>query len=135
MPPPQLTTRVVLGDDHVTLRLAGEIDMDTAPAVRNAALRALRQHSATLNIDLSEVTFMDSTGLEVLLATRRRTEAEGGQLHIVDPTYAVLRVLEVTGVDRLFHIDPGAASEAVRQDERPHPVGPADDGVLRVRDD
>ncbi len=100
----QLTIEVLPSEGSVTVRLAGEIDMDTAPDVREAALDAMRQHASRIQIDLSRVTFMDSTGLEVLLATRRRAELEGGQLHLVDPTHSVLRVLEVTGVDRLFDI-------------------------------
>jgi len=107
----QLTTEVVPGDGHVTLRLAGEIDMNTAPVVRGTALAAMRQHSTTVHIDLSRVTFMDSTGLEVLLATRRRAELSGGHLELIDPTHAVLRVLEVTGVDRLFQINPGSRTQ------------------------
>jgi anti-sigma B factor antagonist len=104
-----LTIAIVPDDDHVTLRLTGEIDMSTAQSVREAALQAMRQHDRTLQIDLSGVTFIDSTGLEVLLATRRRATVSGGQLQLIDPTHAVLRVLEVTGVDRLFQIQPGPA--------------------------
>src|SRR5688572_29906439 len=93
-----LTINVLPGNGCATLRLRGEIDLSTAPAVREAALSALQQSSTLLDIDLSGVTFMDSTGLEVLLATRRRAELLGGQLRLIDPCQAVLRVLEVTGV-------------------------------------
>jgi len=103
----QLSIQVLPDTGCVTLRLTGEIDLYTAPFVREAALRAIRHHDGRLHIDLSGVTFMDSTGLEVLLATRRRAELSGGTLRLIDPTQSVLRVLEVTGVDRLFHITPG----------------------------
>ena len=72
-------------EDHVTLCLAGEIDMSTAPKLREAALNALHQYGPNLHLDLSRVEFMDSTGLEVLIATRRRAKLEGGQFHLVDP--------------------------------------------------
>jgi anti-anti-sigma factor len=101
-----LTTETVPGDGYVTLRVSGEIDLHTAQSVRDAALAALRQHGATLRIDLREVPFMDSTGLEVLLATRRRAQLEGGSLTLVGPTPAVRRVIEVTGLDKLFPIAP-----------------------------
>ncbi len=107
----QLRIEVVPGTGCVTLRLTGEIDLYTAPSVREAALQAITHHDGTLHIDLSGVTFMDSTGLEVLLATRRRAELSGGSLRLVDPTQSVLRVLEVTGVDRLFQIRPAHSSE------------------------
>ena len=99
-----LTTQTVPGEGCVTLRVSGELDMHTASTLRDAALEALRQHGTTMRLDLRDVSFMDSTGLEVLLATRRRTELEGGSLTLVGPTPAVLRVLEVTGLDKLFII-------------------------------
>lgn len=108
----QLTIEVLPREGSVTVRLVGEIDMATAPKIRDAALCAMRQHAPTIHLDLSGVTFMDSTGLEVLLATRRHAELEGGQLHLVDPTRSVLRVLEITGVDRLFHISQAQPASA-----------------------
>jgi len=99
-----LTTETVPGDGCVTLRVRGELDLHTAATLRDAALEALHQHGTTMRLDLRDVSFMDSTGLQVLLATRRRTELEGGSLTLVDPTPPVLRVLEVTGLDKLFTI-------------------------------
>jgi anti-anti-sigma factor len=100
----QLSIEVLPEGDCVTLRLSGEVDLNTAQSMREAALDAMRHHGTNLRIDLSGVTFLDSTGLEVLLATRRRATLEGGQLHLVDPTQAVMRVLEVTGIKHLFEI-------------------------------
>jgi anti-sigma B factor antagonist len=99
-----LTTQTVPGDGYVTLRASGELDMHTAATLRDAALAALRQHGTTLWLDLRDVSFMDSTGLEVLLSTQRRAELEGGSLTLLSPTPAVLRVLEVTGLDKVFTI-------------------------------
>ena len=99
-----LTTQTVPGDGYVTLRVSGELDMHTAATLREAALEALRQHGTTMWLDLRDVSFMDSTGLEVLLATRRRTELEGGSLTLVGPNACRLRVLEVTGLDKVFTI-------------------------------
>jgi len=108
-----LTTLAVPGENDVTLRVSGEIDLYTAPALREAALAALRQHGTTLRIDLRDVTFMDSTGIEVLLATRRRAELEGGSLTLCCLRPAVRRVIEVTGLDRLFTIVPDASGASV----------------------
>jgi len=108
-----LTTLTVPGEDDVTLRVSGEIDLYTAPALREAALAALRQHGTTLRVDLRDVTFMDSTGIEVLLATRRRAELEGGSLTLCRLTPAVRRVIEVTGLDRLFTIVPDESGASV----------------------
>ena len=106
MPQDLLTIDLVLHDEgHATLCLAGEIDMSTAQDLREAALNALNQYGPNLHLDLSRVEFMDSTGLEVLISTRRWAMREGGQVQLVDPGHAVRRVLEVSGVDRIFEID------------------------------
>jgi anti-sigma B factor antagonist len=100
----QLAIDIVWASASVTLRLSGEIDMCTAELVREAALAAIDRGHTDVHIDMSAVTFMDSTGLNMLLATSRRAEAAGGRLQLVDPTRAVRRVLEVTGVQQLFEI-------------------------------
>ena len=99
-----LTVLTIPGAGHVTLRVAGEIDLGTAPQLREAALDALRHHGTTLRVDLRDVSFMDSTGIEVLLATRRRASLEGGSLTLYRPSRPVRRILEVTGLDKLFQM-------------------------------
>ena len=103
-----LTTLTEPGDGYVTVLVSGELDLHTASTLRDAALAALRQHGTCLRVDLEGVTFMDSTGIEVLLATRRRAELEGGSLTLLSPTQAVWRVIEVTGLDKLFTIEPSS---------------------------
>jgi anti-sigma B factor antagonist len=100
----ELSITLLPSQGHVTLRVAGEIDLSTASLFRDAALAALRRYGPVICLDLSGVGFMDSTGLEVLLATNRRATLEGGQLYLVGPSQRVARLLEVTGVDRLFTI-------------------------------
>ena len=102
----RVTVEIVRGPASSTLRVTGEIDMSTAPTVHEAAINAIRVYTA-LDIDLSDVTFMDSAGLHVLLATQRRAERHGGYLRLLHPTPRVMRVLEVTGVDGLFEIESG----------------------------
>jgi anti-anti-sigma factor len=99
----QVSVDIVRAPGCVTLRVTGEIDMSTAALVREAAIHALR-HQPALDIDLSGVTFMDSSGLHMLLATRRRAEVQGGHLRLLDPAPRVMRVLEMTGVDGMFEI-------------------------------
>ena len=101
----QLVIEIVPSPDCVTVRLRGEIDMQTAPHLREAALCATSQFSTVLQLDMAEVSFMDSSGVEVLVATRRRIDHEGGRLTVVNPSRPVLRLLEITGIDRLFEIE------------------------------
>ena len=109
----QLTVEIACCAGRVTLRVTGEIDMSTAPSVHEAAICAIRLHP-TLDIDLSAVTFMDSSGLHVLLATKKRADIRGGSLRLLHPTPAVMRVLEVTGVDGLFEIETDHSSATGR---------------------
>jgi anti-anti-sigma factor len=79
----------------------GELDMASAPMLASI-LAAFDGHMFTL--DLSNVTFIDSTGIKTLLAARRHH----GGLHIVHPSSQVLRVFEVTAVTA-FLLEPGEA--------------------------
>ena len=110
----QLTIEILPSPDSVTLRLRGEIDMLTAPHLREAALCATTQFRTALHLDMADVAFMDSTGVAALVATRRHIDLEGGRLTVVNPSRQVSRVLEVTGLDRLFEIEhtPKAADVA-----------------------
>ena len=109
----QLTIDVGPGWECVTLRLIGEVDLLTAPLVRDAGLAATRQHALSIRLDLSGVTFMDLAGLDAILATRRRAFRDGVLVHLVEPGRNVMRVLEATGTDRLFTITRDETAEDV----------------------
>ena len=72
----------------VRLRIAGEVDMATAPQITDA-----RQ----VRLDLAEVTFLDSTGIRTLLLAQRDAADHGVVLRVVDAHHRVVRVLELTG--------------------------------------
>jgi anti-sigma B factor antagonist len=93
-----------------TLVVSGEIDIATAPRFR-AQLEALiaEAHSPAL-VDLSAVTFFDSSGLAALLAVRKAAERTDVVLVLVNPAPLARRVLEVTAVDGLFEIRDDSAS-------------------------
>lgn len=79
-----------------------EIDIATAPALRSALLTAVVQGHGTLVLDMTMTRFCDSSGLHTLLAAHKRAQDEGGSLLLISPARAVLRVLEVTGLNRLL---------------------------------
>lgn len=88
--------------DRAVVRVSGEIDLDTASQLNDHALQAMREHGPHLVLDLGRVTFMDSTGLKVLLAVHRRAELSGGSLGLVGVTRPVMKVLTVTGLTSTF---------------------------------
>ncbi|WP_338674759.1 STAS domain-containing protein [Streptomyces sp. SCSIO 30461] len=90
---------------RIVVSLTGELDFDACPGVARAT-DSLPLHGSILTLDLSDVTFMDSTSLNMLLRLRRRAEAEGGVLELRGLREQARRVLEITGTQTLFHVLP-----------------------------
>ena len=78
-----------------------EIDITNAEELSSALLKAAADGPRTLVADMSRTWFCDSSGLHALLAAHRRAKADGGELLLVFNSPAVLRIFEVTGVDRV----------------------------------
>jgi anti-sigma B factor antagonist len=76
----------------------GEIDVLTAPKLGRRLLNLVDEGKTRLVVDLSRVTFMDSTGIGVLLNALRRAACRDGGLVLVCPTERVLRPFQVTGL-------------------------------------
>jgi anti-sigma B factor antagonist len=77
-----------------------EIDITNAPELRSALLEAAAHGHGSLVADLSQTQFCDSSGLHTLLAAHKRATAAGGEILLVIPGNAVLRVFTITGVDQ-----------------------------------
>ncbi|OLT29518.1 anti-anti-sigma factor [Nocardiopsis sp. CNR-923] len=87
--------------------MGGEIDLYTAPQLRSGLLEALEDGARRLVIDMSRTEFCDSTGISVLLSAMKRSRDKGGDLELVAPKAAVMKVLEVTGLHEVFTIHSG----------------------------
>lgn len=79
-----------------------EIDMANARQLELALLEAAANGPGTLVADLTLTRFCDSSGIRTLLAAHQRAQAEGGELLLVVPDAAVLRVFAIIGIDRLI---------------------------------
>ncbi|HEV2252784.1 MAG TPA: STAS domain-containing protein [Streptosporangiaceae bacterium] len=90
--------------------LPTEIDITNADRVREDLLSVLNQGAVLLVADLSKTTFCDSAGISALARSFRRAEASRSDMRLVVSTPAVLRVLGLTGVDRLLDIYPSVAA-------------------------
>ncbi|MGA5120900.1 STAS domain-containing protein [Streptomyces pseudogriseolus] len=87
------------------LTLTGEIDHHTGDQLR----RALDGAGATeprIVIDMRQVTFMDSTGINILIAAYRAVTKVGGWLRLAAPTDSVMRVLQLVGLDDIIECHP-----------------------------
>ena len=86
----------------VVLRLEGEVDLETAPAVDEEILRIMEAQPERLLIDLSAVEFIDSTGLSALIRADQAVTANGQRLSLRGASGQVRRLFELTGLfDRL----------------------------------
>jgi anti-sigma B factor antagonist len=95
------------------LDVRGEIDVATSPELQQL-LTALIAHGPELVIvDLTHVSFIDSTGLGVLVGAVRDVRADGGDIRLVVTQPQIIRLLELTGLDEVFSVV-SSASEAVR---------------------
>jgi anti-sigma B factor antagonist len=84
----------------VIVTISGEIDIATSQAMRDAL--ATGPGPAHLEVDMSAVTFMDASGIGVLLAARQRALDSGGSLTVRAPSRAVRRLAGVLGLDELL---------------------------------
>lgn len=91
-------------DDGAVVSIGGELDIVSAPRLRGALVEALEacEDGGRLVLDLSEVTFCDSTGLNTLLRARRRAVSDHRFLVIRAASPQVTHLLEVTGAAHLF---------------------------------
>lgn len=86
----------------VTVRVGGDIDLQSAPTVAQALERALASGKPEVVIDLGATGFMDSSGLNLLMTVRNRTRALGRSLRVVSERPQVRRLFEITGLVREF---------------------------------
>jgi anti-sigma B factor antagonist len=94
--------------DHVIVTAAGEIDLYTAPKLQ-ADLAAVIDGAAPpvrVVLDMTGVEFCDSTGMNVLLGALRQARGRGGELELAAPRPAIVKILQVTGLDAVFTVMP-----------------------------
>ncbi|MEU4381460.1 STAS domain-containing protein [Micromonospora echinofusca] len=96
------------------LRLAGELDLSTAPELNAAIDRLIDAGERRLLVDLAELTFCDSTGIAAFVRGDNRVAADGGWLRLAGATGRVDRVLQVTGLAEVLRYDPGRADPTTR---------------------
>ncbi|MFC8278261.1 STAS domain-containing protein [Streptomyces sp. NPDC057271] len=80
------------------LTVGGELDMDTATLLHHHLADQFLHGRRDLVLDLSSLSFMDSSGLNVLIRAAREAREAGGDLHLAAPAPAVRRILEITGL-------------------------------------
>jgi anti-sigma B factor antagonist len=94
----------LLDEDVVLVRVLGEIDMSTTPALVDRAVHAAETGPARMVVDLSETEFMGAAGLHVLEQLQDTLRLRGGDLAVVSPGGIPRRVFDVTGTAAVFGV-------------------------------
>ncbi|MFM7718450.1 MAG: STAS domain-containing protein [Actinomycetota bacterium] len=95
--------------DWRVVAIRGEVDLYTSPQLREAIERVANDGVVRILVDLTGVSFMDSSGLGVLVGSLKRSRERGGDLALVCQEGSILRVLTITGLDRVFPIHASVA--------------------------
>lgn len=97
--------------DWTVVRVAGELDLHTSPQLRDHVVSMVGEQSGVrLALDLTDVGFLDSSSLGMLVTLLKRVKERDGDLRLVGVTGSPMKVFTLTGLDRVFEIA-GTADE------------------------
>lgn len=86
------------------IKLEGEVDVYTAPQLKQQMIALLEAGTKQIIIDLTRVEYFDSTALGVLIGGLKRMRERDGNLSLICPNPRIRRVFEITGLDKIFDI-------------------------------
>jgi anti-sigma B factor antagonist len=89
---------------YTVLSVRGEVDVYTAPRLRERLIELVSQGSHQVVVDLEGVDFLDSTGLGVLVGGLKRLRSHDGDMILVCTQPRILKVFEITGLTKVFSI-------------------------------
>ena len=90
--------------DRYVITVSGEVDLATSPQLDRAVISAIDSGAASVVIDLTDVTFMDSSGLGVIVRALKRCREAENDLDLVITNERVLKVFGITGLDQVIPI-------------------------------
>lgn len=114
-PQPLHLETITAGADCAVLRIAGEVDLYSAPQLRDRVIQLLADGIRHIVADLREVDFLDSTGLGALVGSLKRLREQGGSLSIVTSAGRIPQLFHLTGLVRVFTLRQSVA-EAITGD-------------------
>jgi anti-sigma B factor antagonist len=100
------SSRERLDESHGLIVLTGEVDIFTAPRFKDDLLALIDDGATDILVDLTRVEFIDSTALGVLIGGIKRLHPLDGHLLVIANTRPVLRILTITGLDKVFAVYP-----------------------------
>jgi len=100
----ELSLSTYVLDGHTVVQVGGEIDVYTAPKLRERIAKLIDGGATRLIVDLDHVGFFDSTGCGVVVGAHRRARARGGSCSFVIKKESLLKIFRITGLDRVLDI-------------------------------
>ena len=91
-------------ESHAVVDVSGEIDVYTAPKLREKLIELVSEGTYDMVVNLEGVDFLDSTGLGVLVGALKRVKAHDGSLSIVCTQDKILKIFKITGLTKVFPI-------------------------------
>jgi anti-anti-sigma factor len=120
-------------DVPLIVEIRGELDVLSAPGLRDELLRVIRRRGPRLALDLAGVTFIDCAGIGVLLATRRRAQLEDGSVEVIRAPPRVRRIISLLGLGWALGLQQGGHWKELRDGDVPQapasPRGPGGTGA------
>ena len=102
---PSLSLTVEHDGGAALVIVAGDLEFGTAARLHTTLIDLAQQGCDPLTVDLSQLEFIDSTGLSLLVQAKQRIESQGHEFVLRNPTERVQRVLEISGLTELFTIE------------------------------
>ena len=100
--------------EHTVLEVGGEVDVYTAPRLRQALIDLVSQGATDIVVDMDKVDFLDSTGLGVLVGWLKRIKSNDGDLKLVVTQDRIMKIFDITGLSKVFPIH-GSLDDALQQ--------------------
>ncbi|WP_085993420.1 STAS domain-containing protein [Oceanobacillus senegalensis] len=107
----ELSIDLVKNNEILVFALSGEIDAYTAPKLKERLLPATQKTGSFIEIDMSNVSYMDSTGLGVFISALKSTKENKSQMKLINIVDRVYRVFQITGLDEIMDIEPSCKVE------------------------
>ena len=102
--------------DRTVVEVGGEIDVYTAPKLREQLVELVQNGNYHLIVDMEQVEFLDSTGLGVLVGGLKRVRAHDGSLRLVCTQERILKIFRITGLTKVFPIHDSVEEAAAATD-------------------
>jgi anti-sigma B factor antagonist len=90
--------------DRCEIILSGELDLSTAPLLRHRMAEVTGELETELLLDIRALTFIDSTGLSLIVSEHKKLKAQGTELVLVSPSRMARRLFELSGLDSVLSI-------------------------------